>query len=145
MTWSSNHFKLLSWTWKWVHCFQMAKVTGPESNRAPLECGEIGDSYRHSCSNCVMLSCQYGPESLRNVSGILFNYALRQFWRQKGQSNPVLARYTLTNWLVSVCYTQRYLCCKWNAFFSVTYYTEYVSANNLNLSVFFPQICSLYT
>ncbi len=25
------------------------------------------------CSNCVMLSCQYGPKSLRNVSNILLN------------------------------------------------------------------------
>ncbi len=41
---------------------------------------------RQICSNCVMLSCQYGPESLRNVSNTLLNRCheeLRQFWRQK--------------------------------------------------------------
>ncbi len=27
---------------------------------------------RQICSNCVMLSCQYGPKSLRNVSNTLF-------------------------------------------------------------------------
>ncbi len=38
------------------------------------------------CSNCVMLSCQYGPKSLRNVSNTLLNLCheeLRQSWRQK--------------------------------------------------------------
>ncbi len=49
---------------------------------------------RQICSNCVMLSCQYGPKSLRNVSNTLLNLShkeLRQFWRQKGVQ-PVLAR-----------------------------------------------------
>ncbi len=35
----------------------------------------------------MMLSCQYGPKSLRNVSNILLNLCheeLKQFWRQKG-------------------------------------------------------------
>ncbi len=42
---------------------------------------------RQICSNCVMLSCQYGPKSLRNVSKTLLNLCheeSRQFWRQKG-------------------------------------------------------------
>ncbi len=37
---------------------------------------------RQICSNCVMLSCQYGPKYLRNVSNILLNLChedLRQF------------------------------------------------------------------
>ncbi len=37
---------------------------------------------RQICSNCVMLSCQYGPKSLRNVSNTLLNLChkeLRQF------------------------------------------------------------------
>ncbi len=40
---------------------------------------------RQICSNCVTLSCQYGPKSLRNVSNTLLNLCheeLRQFWRQ---------------------------------------------------------------
>ncbi len=51
-----------------------------------------GDSSSWMCSRqifcyCVMLSCQYGPKSLRNVSNTLLNLChkeLRQFWRQKG-------------------------------------------------------------
>ncbi len=42
---------------------------------------------RQICSNCVMLSCQYGPKSLRNVSITLLNLCheeLMQFWRKKG-------------------------------------------------------------
>ncbi len=42
---------------------------------------------RQICSNCVMLSCQYGPKSLRNVSNTLLNLCheeLKQFWWQKG-------------------------------------------------------------
>ncbi len=44
---------------------------------------------RQICSNFVMLSCQYGPKSLRNVSNTLLNLCheeLRQFWRQPGTS-----------------------------------------------------------
>ncbi len=49
---------------------------------------------RQICSNCVMLSCQYGTKSLRNVSNTLCwikaeHEELRQSF--KG-SNPVLAR-----------------------------------------------------
>ncbi len=41
---------------------------------------------QQTCSTCMMLSCQYGPKSLRNVSSTLLNLCheeLRQFWRQK--------------------------------------------------------------
>ncbi len=51
---------------------------------------------RQICSNCVMLSCQYGPKSLRNVCNTLLNLCheeLRQFWRNRG-SNPLLAMCT---------------------------------------------------
>ncbi len=91
--------RLVSWTWQWVHFTQMAStVTRSQSNRAPLGCGGTGDLHHGcaACSNCVMLSCQYGPKSLRNVSNTLLNLCheeLRQFWREKG-SNPVLARCT---------------------------------------------------
>ncbi len=40
---------------------------------------------RQICSDCVMISCQYGPKSLRNVFNTLLNLChreLRQFWRQ---------------------------------------------------------------
>ncbi len=50
MSQSSNHLRLVSWTWQWVHVTQMAStVTRSQSNRAPLGCGETGDSH-HGCA-----------------------------------------------------------------------------------------------
>ncbi len=46
-------------------------------------------SSRQICTKCVMLSSQYGPKSLRNVSNTLLNQChaeLRLFWRQRGPS-----------------------------------------------------------
>ncbi len=59
---------------------------------------------RQICSNCVILSCQYGPKSLRNVSNTLLNLChegLRQFWRQKGVQAGTSKVY-LIKWPVSV-------------------------------------------
>ncbi len=47
---SSNHPRLVSWTWQWVHFTQMAStVTRSQSNRAPLGCGGTGDLH-HGCA-----------------------------------------------------------------------------------------------
>ncbi len=48
---SSNHLRLVSWTWQWVHFTQMAStVTRSQSmNRASLGCGGTGDSH-HGCA-----------------------------------------------------------------------------------------------
>ncbi len=47
---SSNHLRLVSWTWQWVHLTQMAStVTRSQSNRAPLGCGGKRDSH-HGCA-----------------------------------------------------------------------------------------------
>ncbi len=59
---------------------------------------------RQICSNCVMLSCQYGPKSLRNVSNTSLNLCheeLRQFWRQKWVQ-PGTSKVYLIKWPVSV-------------------------------------------
>ncbi len=59
---------------------------------------------RQICSNYVILSCQYGPKSLRNVSNTLLNLfheELRQFWRQK-RVQPGTSKVYLVKWLVSV-------------------------------------------
>ncbi len=41
MSQSSNHLRLVSWTWQWVHFIQIAStVTRSQSNRAHLGCGE---------------------------------------------------------------------------------------------------------
>ncbi len=50
MSQSSNHLRLVSWTWQWVHFTQIAStVPRYQSNRAPLGCGGTGDSY-HGCA-----------------------------------------------------------------------------------------------
>ncbi len=74
---------------------------------------------RQICSNCVMLSWQYGPKSLSNVSNTSLNLCheeLRQFWRQKGVQ-PGTSKVYLIKWPVSVCvcifiYIKVILCCK---------------------------------
>jgi len=39
----TNHFKLVSWTWQWVHCTKMAPtVNRSQTNRASLGCGVRG-------------------------------------------------------------------------------------------------------
>ncbi len=49
MSQSSNHLRLDSWTWQWVHFTQMAStVTRYQSNRALLGCGGTGDLH-HGC------------------------------------------------------------------------------------------------
>ncbi len=55
------------------------------------------------CSSCVMLSYQYGPKYLRNVSNTLLNQChqeLRQFWRQNGFQLDISKVY-LIKWPVS--------------------------------------------
>ncbi len=59
---------------------------------------------RQICRNCVMLSYQYGPKSLRNVSNTLLNLyheELRQLWRKKGVQ-PDTSKVYLIKWPVSV-------------------------------------------
>ncbi len=56
-----------------------------------------------------MISCQYGPKSLRNVSNTLLNLyheELRQFWRQKGVQ-PGTSKVYLIKWPVSVYYANK--------------------------------------
>ncbi len=48
---SSNHLRLVSWTWQWVHFTQIAStITRSQSNRAPLGCGGTRDSH-HGCAD----------------------------------------------------------------------------------------------
>ncbi len=92
--------------------FTLLTVTRSQYNRAPLGCGGTGDSQNLNrncsnqiCRNCVMLSCQYGPKSLRNVSNTLLylcHKELRQIWRQKGVQ-PGTSKVYLIKWPVSVC------------------------------------------
>ncbi len=50
MSESSNHVRLVYWTWQWVHFTQIAStVTRSQSNRAPFGCGGTGDLH-HGCA-----------------------------------------------------------------------------------------------
>ncbi len=111
MSQSSNHLRLVSWTWRWVHFTQMTStVTRSQSNRAPLGCGGTRDSH-HGCADdksaatVWLLSWSIWPTSLRNVSNTLLNLCheeLRQFWRQKWVQ-PGTSKVYLIKWPVSVC------------------------------------------
>ncbi len=102
MSQSSNHLRLVSWTWQWVHFTQMAStVTRSQSNRAPLGCSGTRDSHHGQiCSNCVMLSCQW-LKSLRNVSNTLLNLCHEKL-RQKGVQ-PGTSKVYKIKLPVSVC------------------------------------------
>ncbi len=93
----------------WVHFTQMASTVTRSQSKSTFGMWWNGRfaswmCSRQICSNCVMLSYQYGPKSLRNVSNTLLNLCheeLSQFWRQKGVQ-PVTSKVYLIKWPVSV-------------------------------------------
>ncbi len=69
-----------------------------------------------------MLSYQYGPKSLSNVSNTLLNQCheeLRQFWRQKGVQTSTSKLY-LIKWPVCICSLSH--CQKFKSFFAVGFW-----------------------
>ncbi len=117
MSQSSNHLRLVFWTWQWVHFTQMAStVTRSQSNRAPLGCGVTGDSH-HGCAadkSAAPAWCYHvnmDQNLWGNVSNTLLNLCheeLRQFWRQKG-IQPGTSKVYLIKWPVSVLYILYYI------------------------------------
>ncbi len=72
MSQSSNHLRLVSRTWKWVHFTQMAStVTRSQSNRAPLGCGGTGDSH-HGCAadKSAATACRDHVNMDQNLEGM---------------------------------------------------------------------------
>ncbi len=106
---SSNHLRLVSWTWQWVHFTQMAStVTRSQSNRAPLGCGGTGDSH-HGCAadkSAATVWC-YHVNMDQNHWGMfptpcwICHEELRPFWRQNGVQ-PSTSKMYLIKWSVSV-------------------------------------------
>lgn len=86
-----------------IHCAHTAStVTRSQCNRATLRCDGRGDSHheraaRQICQICVILWCQYGPNSPKNISNILWINAIMDYGSSENKrgSNPVLARCTL--------------------------------------------------
>ncbi len=76
----SNHLRLVSWTWQWVHFTQMAStVTRSQSNVVEREIRIIDvlltnlQQLRDAVQWASHVHCQYGPKSQRNVSNTLLN------------------------------------------------------------------------
>ncbi len=72
MSQSSNHLRLVSWTWQWVNFTQMAStVTRSQSNRALLGCGGTGDSH-HGCAadKSAATAWCYHDNMDQNLSGM---------------------------------------------------------------------------
>ncbi len=109
MSQSSNHLRLVSWTWQWVHFTQMTStVTRSQSNRALWDVEEreihIMDVQTTNLQQLCDAIMTIWPKSLRNVSNTLLNLCheeLRQFWRQKGVQ-PGTSKVYLIKWPVSV-------------------------------------------
>lgn len=49
----------------------VSMVTGSQSKRETSGYGATGDLHHQICINCMMLSCQYEPDSQRNVFSIV--------------------------------------------------------------------------
>lgn len=82
---SSNHFKLVSLTWLWVHFTQMtSKVTRSQSNKANLGCYAMADLYHWYAANRSAATVWSSHTSVeQNLWGSLLNLcneALQQIW-----------------------------------------------------------------
>ncbi len=106
MSQSSNHLRLVSWAWQWVHFTQMTSTfTRSQSNRAPLGCGGTRDSH-HGCAadkSAAPVWC-YHVNMDQNLIKTLLNLSheeIRQFWRQKGVQSDTSKVY-LIKWAVNV-------------------------------------------
>ncbi len=101
---SSNHPRLVSWTYQCFHFTQMAStVTRSQSSRAPLGCGGTGDSHH----GCAATFCKFAATvwcyhiNMYNISEECFQHLVETMPRRikavlkaKWESNLVLARCT---------------------------------------------------
>ncbi len=109
MSQSSNHLRLFSWTWQWVHFTQMAStVTRSQSNRAFLGCGGTEDSH-HGCAAdksaatawCYHVNMDQNLGRMFPTQLNLCHEEFRQLWGQKGVQ-PGTSKVYLIKWTVSV-------------------------------------------
>lgn len=63
MSQSSLLLSLISWTWKWVHCLELAStVTISESSAAPLGCVGTRDSHYGCAANKHTACCHFNVD-----------------------------------------------------------------------------------
>ncbi len=107
---SSNHLRLVSWTWQWVHFTQITStVTRSQSNRAPLGCGGTRDSH-HGCADdksAATVWC-YHDNMNQNLWGMFTTPCwicatrIKAVLKAKGVQ-PGTSQVYLIKWPVSVC------------------------------------------
>ncbi len=129
MSQSSNHLRLVSWTWQWVHFTQMAStVPRSQFNRAPLGCGRTGDLY-HGCAadKSAATAWCYHVNMDQNLWG-MFQHLVESMPRRINEVlkatlkvQPGTSKVYLIKWPVSVCvyiYIYIYICTYTHLFFS---------------------------
>ncbi len=109
MSQRSNHLRLVSWTWQWVHFTQMNSTdTRSQSNRAPLGCGGTGDSH-HGCAadKSAAAAWWYHDNMNQNLWGMFptpcWIYATKNYGSSEGKRGPThTSTVYLIKWPVSV-------------------------------------------
>lgn len=100
MSQSSNNLKLVSWTWWWVNCPQIASVTISQSNRAPLGCGGTRNSHHRRASQKSVTEWCYHAKMYQNLLWMILAscwiYSMNNWDSSEGKqgSNSVLAKCT---------------------------------------------------
>ncbi len=109
MSKSSNHLRLVSWTWQWVHFTQMTStVTRSQSNRAPLGCGGTRDSHRGCAADKSAATVWCYHDNMTKISEQCFQHLVESMPRriktvlkEKGVQ-PGTSKVYLIKWPVSV-------------------------------------------
>ncbi len=107
MSQSSNHLRLVSWTWQWVHFTQMAStVTRSQYNRAPLGCGGTGDSHHGCTAQNLQQLCDAIVLIWTKISEECFQHLVESMPRRIKavlKVQPSISKVCLVKWPVSVC------------------------------------------
>ncbi len=115
---SSNHLRLVSWTWQWVHFTQMAStVTRSQSNRAPCDVVER-EIHHHGCSadkSAATVWC-YHVNMDQNLWGMFTTPVASTSWRIKAVlkgkrgSSPGTSKVYLIKWVIVYNFSEKYKC-----------------------------------
>ncbi len=110
MSQSSNHLRLVSWTWQWVHFTQMAStVTRSQSSRAALGCGGTGDLHLGCAADKSAATAWCYHVNMDQNLWAMFTTPCWIYAMNKGSSEgkrgvqPGTRKVCLIKWPVSVC------------------------------------------